>query len=115
MKKLKLLLLISIAPMLLYSQNNIWSLPGEYYISDDIATTTLPTPPVDPFFAYHNQRANYSHNAMQDAQGNLLFFIVDDKIYDRNGYLIDEMKISGIKVRGSQEICIVPVPGSCTR
>ncbi|HET6243683.1 MAG TPA: hypothetical protein VFF35_04100, partial [Bacteroidia bacterium] len=112
------LLFSGIVNLRLDAQNNVWSLPGYYYQPGDLPLP-LPTPTISDqdlaFLFYQGQRALYSHNAMQDAQGNLLFFIVDDKIYDRNGYLIDEMKISGIKVRGSQEICIVPVPGSCTR
>nr|MBA2584819.1 hypothetical protein [Bacteroidota bacterium] len=117
-KTLLLLVLMLVSITAAFTQNSVWSLPGQYgKFNPNLVLFPLPTPTLNlpDYLYYQGQRANFSHNAMQDAQGNLLFFIVDDKIYDRNGFLIDEMKISGIKVRGSQEICIVPVPGSCTR
>ncbi|MDQ3192874.1 MAG: hypothetical protein M3Q58_14875 [Bacteroidota bacterium] len=102
------------------AQNNVWTLPGKYLKFPTSTTTSLPVPPTTPSTAgypeyYQGQQANFSHNAMQDAQGNLLFFIVDDMLYDKDGYLIDQLKFNGFPAKGSQEICIVPVPGSCTR
>lgn len=106
------------------SQNNLLSIPPNYFIPGNI-TMSLPapggtwflnpSPPAPPIYpyntyigGYNGQLALHGHNAMQDAQGNLLFFIVDSQIYDRNGW-----PISGLS--GSHDVTIVPDPGNCQR
>lgn len=95
------------------TQNNIWSLPNKYY--DFGSVNTLPNSPIlgqD----YKGEQAQHVHNAMQDANGNLLFFVVDGKVFDKDGYLIDEMYNNSFGyIPGGQEICIVPDPGNCQR
>lgn len=95
------------------TQNNVWSLPPNYY---NIATIQpLPTGPI-PGQDYQWQQAQHVHNAMQDANGNLLFFVMDGKVFDKDGYLIDEMYNNSFGlIPGGQEICIVPDPGNCQR
>lgn len=85
-----------------------------------------PAPPVLPTVGtlpvgldYLGDSPQYMTNSMSDASGNVLFFVVDGKIYDKDGYLIDNFVIppipTGFAVNGfSQEISIVPVPNSCT-
>ena len=61
-----------------------------------------------------------SYNAMQDANGNPIFYFVDGTIYDANGLEMDFISnpnslMAGVSVKGYPETCIVPVPGSCTQ
>ncbi|MDT8412765.1 MAG: T9SS type A sorting domain-containing protein [Vicingaceae bacterium] len=88
----------------LQAQNNIISLPPNYYQFPNTSPTSLPT----PAFGYNGLPADYSSNAMQDASGNLLFFVVDDVVYDKDGNLIGYLQ-------GNQgtELMIVPDPGNC--
>ncbi|MBE2189302.1 MAG: T9SS type A sorting domain-containing protein [Candidatus Kapabacteria bacterium] len=95
------------------TQNNVWSLPSNYLKNS--APLPLPNGPLlgqD----YKGEQALHVHNAMQDANGNLLFFVMDGKVFDKDGYLIDEMYHSSFgTIPGGQEICIVPDPGNCQR
>jgi len=91
-------------------QNNIWTMPQWYYRHTSNSYAALPAS-VD----YPGTAATNTHNAMQDANGNLLFFIVDDIIYDKDGYMIDYMYYNSISVKGTAEIAIVPDPGNCQR
>ena len=52
-----------------YTQNSLWSLPGYYWTPAQLQ----PLPTGD----YTGAAAQYAHNGMHDAQGNLLFFVVD--------------------------------------
>jgi hypothetical protein len=95
------------------TQNNVWSLPPNYY--NNATTQSLPNGGISGF-DYQGEQALYAHNAMQDANGNLLFFVMDGKIYDKDGYFIDEMYHSSYgTILGGQEITIVPDPGNCQR
>ncbi|MCZ2442556.1 MAG: T9SS type A sorting domain-containing protein [Flavobacteriales bacterium] len=97
------------------TQNNIWSLPNKYYNNDLSSPLTLPNGPI-PGQDYKGEQAQHVHNAMQDANGRLLFFIIDGKVFDKDGYLIDEMYNNSFGlIPGGQEICIVPDPGNCQR
>ncbi|MBA2583277.1 MAG: hypothetical protein H0V01_07820, partial [Bacteroidetes bacterium] len=115
------LLFSGIANLRLDAQNNVWSLPGQYKIGELLQT--LPTPanpdPDSPHLYYQGQPSLYTHNAMQDAQGKLLFFVVDGVVYDKNGRFIDELTTFLIsndkKVKGTSEFMIVPDPGNCQR
>ena len=83
------------------TQNTIWSLPPNYIEHTQFGPVSQPLPiPTDAFSpgsgfpndpndlsdGYDGQISEYSHNAMQDASGNILFFIVDDKVYNKDGY-----------------------------
>ena len=70
------------------TQNDFWSLPPNYYVNSSGSYLSLPTGPV-PGQDYQGQAAMHSHNAMQDANGNLLFFVIDGYVYDKDGYLMD--------------------------
>ena len=54
-----------------------------------------------------------SRNGVHDQNGNLLFYIVDDVIINKNGINIGQLSMFGIQTRG--EIAIVPVPNLCTQ
>lgn len=94
-------------------QNRIWTLPGSYItIGPGVPASSQPLPVSD----YTGAPAQYAHNAMHDAQGNLLFFVVDGKVYDKNGTLMAEFYYPGFDiVAGTSEVLIVPMPGSCTQ
>ena len=100
----------------LQSQNATWSLPPYYY------TTVIDTLPTNTnswgfFDDYQGQPAEFTHAAMQDKDGNLLFFMVDGEIYDKDGYgmgfLDPTILFPGSSIAGLTEIIIVPVPGNC--
>jgi hypothetical protein len=101
-------ILFVVSNMCAQTQNNIWSLPPNYY---DFSTANLQALPTSPF-GYDGTPAKFGHNAMQDANGELLFFIVDNTIYDKDGLQIDFFP--NINTPG-QEISIVPDPSSCER
>ncbi|MCO5268750.1 MAG: T9SS type A sorting domain-containing protein [Brumimicrobium sp.] len=90
------------------SQNNVWSLAPNYFKNGQ------------PFsfpngFDYSGQPASNVHNAMQDANGNLLFFMVDDQVFDKDGYLIDYVYSNSVAVKGTAEIAFVPDPVNCQK
>ncbi|MBI1837782.1 MAG: T9SS type A sorting domain-containing protein [Flavobacteriia bacterium] len=66
---------------------------------------------------YKGQAAKSAQNIITDSQGDIVFFIVDQFIYDKNGKLIDVftetsegvMEVSGI----ISEIAVVPAPEDC--
>ena len=105
--------IITIALTGLQAQNATWSLPPNY------VDFSFPPPQIKPLpapdfgqptpFHYAGLPAEYSHNAMQDKDGNLLFFIVDGIVYDKDGYYMTTMDAS----TGSGEILIVPDPIDC--
>lgn len=86
------------------SQNNIWSIPPNYYNHNTGTPAPLPV---------SNLTAQYGHTAMQDKDGDLAFFIVDSDLYDKNGVNIVSLT-SGLRTIG-QEILIVPDPNDCER
>lgn len=109
---------------LLRSQNPLWTLPNNYL--DGMVPQSLPTPtdpnntydPGEPYYYYQGQEAASTHNSMMDAQGNLLFFIVDEIVYDADGYAIGWLENSlfnELRMKGSSEMVIVPDPGNCSR
>lgn len=84
------------------------------------ALPVLPTVGTLPLgLDYTGESPLYMTNSISDASGNVSFFVIDGKIYDKDGYLIDNFVMpptpTGYAVDGfSQEISIVPVPNSCT-
>ncbi len=60
------------------------------YLFDEFSLTSLPANSNDPN-RYHGNPAECVSNAMQDANGDLLFFIVDGMIYDKEGYTIGDL------------------------
>lgn len=94
------------------AQNNVWSLAPNYYTTG----TPIGLPQgLNPGFDYSGQNASNVHNAMQDANGNLLFFMVDDQIFDKDGYLIDYVYSNNVAVKGTAEIAFVPDPANCQK
>jgi hypothetical protein len=99
-----------------YAQSPIWTLPNQYL--EDANDHDLPTP--SGTYVYAGEQAQYAHNAAYNpVTGKLLFFVVDNKVYDKDGYLINELIgiVNGSykQARGISEISIVPDPGNCRR
>jgi hypothetical protein len=106
-------------------QNNIWTLPSQYRNFDNALTLSLPYVSPSEFGYQQGTLAKCASNAMQDANGDLLFFIVDDEIYDKDGYTIGLLSDkyansispspSTLFVNGTSEITIVPNPVNCSQ
>src|SRR5690554_6178255 len=102
-----------------HGQNSIWSLPP-YYVENNAGTIdTIPLPTVSPpALGYYGDPATTVSNAMQDANGDLLFFIVDGEIYDKEGYTIGILDFAintSLSIKGTAEVAIAPVPGNCAQ
>ena len=83
------------------AQLPLWSLPNQTIDMVTFTTSPLPTAttypgttnPISWPSGYDGRAAEHAHNAMHDANGDLLFFIIDGYIFDKNGYLMsDEMQ-----------------------
>ncbi len=111
-----------------FSQNQIWSLPSVYV--PDMANVGQPLPLPDPGnplstlydpgkSAYDGSPAIYAHNSMPDSDGNLRFFIIDGKVYNKDGFLLDEFLANGDVslelIRGYNEFTIVPFANNCNK
>lgn len=96
------------------AQNPWFSLPNQIYKvgANNTVPLTVSTIPGD---YYDGLPANYSHNAMTDANDELLFFVVDGALYDKDGYLMNYISTGGNTIPGVGELTIVPQPGNCDR
>lgn len=100
----------------MFSQNPVWSLPP-YYVKFNGGgfSPSQPIPLPMQSGGYQGQLANFSHNAMHDKDGNLLFFIVDNIIYDESGYFIANMQDLAMSGYTNSEILIIPVFDNCNK
>ena len=99
------------------AQNPIWTLPSNYLVLNPSGTPNsevLPTP--TGTHVYTGQQSEYAHNAAYNpVTGELLFFIVDDKVYDSEGYLINYLQNLARFAQGISEVSIVADPSNCKR
>jgi hypothetical protein len=112
MKKLLLLTFItSLLSVMSFAQSSIWVV-GNRRVEFSFANP-LPIGP-NSSIDYAGQQANASANAYHNpVSGELLFFIVDGIIYDKDGYIIDDLianSASGENILGFAETVIVPDP-----
>ncbi len=120
MKKLTALYLLLLTSLSFnsFSQNPGWILPDKY-IPDMNNSGIQPLPTVSPSVeGYHGDPATCASNMQMDADGNMLFFIVDGEIYDKEGYKIGDLTDASnsiYKLKGTSEIAIVPVPNNCSQ
>ena len=122
MKQKLLLFLLGILLMKgAMAQNPTWIMPP-YYNNNGGSVSLLPIPPNnsanDPYDGYDGQSAKFASNIIKGLNGGILFFIVDQFIYDKDGYLIDYIEnynenISDIT--GTAEITVIPDPSDCNR
>ena len=118
--KIGLILAIGLIPIFGIAQNTVWVTPPYYmnFQSGAPVVANLPIPPGVPNnLRYNGQGAEFAANGMHDAEGNLLFFVVDDKVYNGQGHLIGNLfsGYGGIPITGKTEIAVVPVPGNCCK
>jgi hypothetical protein len=102
-----------------YGQSPIWSLPSQFLNHIDGSLIDLPIGPI-PNIDYQGQPAEFASNAYHNpVTGELLFFVLDGRVYDHEGYFIGEMIVASgnatATCTGSEEIAIFPDPGNCTR
>lgn len=80
-----------------------------------VPVSTLPSSAAPNF--YNGATPQFSQNIQYDGSGDLLFFIVDGRIYDKDGYLIadnyDDNSGREQLFRGTTQVGITAVPGSC--
>lgn len=109
------LIITSCVPVMAFFQNSVWSIPPNYIEFPSFSITALPTQPSPTSGVpnYYGQFSEFMHNAIQDENGELRFFIIDGVIYDQNGYGIDQ--IQSVSMKGYSEIIICPVPGNCNQ
>ncbi len=110
-------LLFLVAGASAQTQSKLWTLsPNKVSFPAGPTASSLPT------YDYAGQSADFSQNSMYDANGDLLFFVIDGMVYDGDGYLIDEIwglydpypsVLNIYKLTGQTEWVIVPVPGEC--
>lgn len=93
-------------------QNQIWPIGNQQWNGVFGSPQFLPTPSGPN--VYEGQQARATHNAYHNpVSGDLLFFIIDGIIYDKDGYIIDDLianSASGENILGFAETVIVPDP-----
>ncbi len=101
----------------LFSQSPIWTIGNQQMNWSLTNSQALPTPAGPSGLDYSGQQAQYAANAWHNpVDGSLLFFVVDHKVYDGEGYLIDWIMLNGyLFCDGLSEISIVPDPNDCKR
>jgi hypothetical protein len=105
------------------SQSPLWIYGNKliHFSETGITTSNLPQPGVELDLHYTGQIPTRGQNCQFDNQGNLLFFIIDGNIYDREGYIIapySEFAIeNGYPIMScySDDIAITNVPGYCNK
>src|SRR5690554_2753552 len=119
MKKVTLFLVCLSFQLGLLAQNPGWILPPLYKadMDDPYPPTSLPTVPTSEI-GYYGDPATTVSNSMVDANGDLLFFIVDGMVYDKEGYSmrsLNDVINSNMGLIGTAEVAIAPVPGNCSQ
>lgn len=78
----------------MFSQNKLWLYGNQLIDFNDpsnISISSLPIPdpiPGQPDLTYNGSIPSRMSHAEYDHEGKLLFFIVDGRIYNRDGYLL---------------------------
>lgn len=87
------------------------------------AAPQCPDAVVNDAFEYQGQTAQYHQNVQFDENGELLFFIVDGNLYNKDGYLLADDE-DGVLDDGNCQVCLpkqaaevhfIPVPGHCSK
>ncbi|MFI4962676.1 MAG: hypothetical protein ACHP6H_02335, partial [Legionellales bacterium] len=104
-----------VLPYIIFAQNpqsRLWTVPPNSLQFPSLTVNSLPNPGGSD---YNQAQSSFANNTMHDPNGNLLFFIVDGNVYDRNGLLIGPIfsPSLGAAVTGVTEWAIIPVPGNC--
>jgi hypothetical protein len=110
------------------SQSPLWTLGNKAVKFEEdnplLAVSSLPTPTPIPGYSsglfYNGAVPQFCQNATYDSDGNLRLFVIDGRVYNKNGYLIlDSYFTSGnaqFPVIGQQpDIIVTALPGSCNK
>jgi hypothetical protein len=116
-------------PHKMAAQDPLWAVgqqqvffPGE--MDQEIKIGELPTSFNDDIpdqYEYQGALPLRTQNIQFDDEGKVLFFIMDGKIYNRDGLLIADEALDRedrnceVCFLGGEQVHIIPVPGSCTR
>jgi hypothetical protein len=112
----------------LWGQSTSWIFPPKLYDINSKISTPLPIPsddsgggvnqPDNYRDGYDGQKATITSNCIMDANNELLFFIVDEFVYNKDGYSLGELRYMDteiIYVKGTSEISIIPDPENCQK
>ncbi|NEN22089.1 T9SS type A sorting domain-containing protein [Cryomorpha ignava] len=108
MKKIYLfltVLLIVFGFMKLEAQNNFWTFPDQYWNPGFSFPQNLP----------NSSPSDYVHAGIQDPYGEIKFYVLDDRVYDKFGLENGVFQDIYNPIGGYSESLIVPQPGSCER
>ncbi|MFN2429924.1 MAG: hypothetical protein ABR574_07915, partial [Cryomorphaceae bacterium] len=102
-----------IVPTYLTAQNPLWTFPEQKLDFTGLGVVDLPTTPS----YYTGAPADRTHAGYQDPYGDLMFFKVDDRIYNEFGAIptYGWFYDGNDPITGTSETLIVPEPGSCNR
>lgn len=99
------------------AQNPAAIMAPKYLYDDGVNVSILDLPTIGG--GYSGQQATSSQNIILDNQGEIVFFIVDENIYDRTGALIDVFWDNNSSPDNPEidgfvsEVAVVPIPGEC--
>ncbi len=103
---------------LLMAQDSLW-VNGNQLLEFNFTDSQMVVCALPTGQDYNGATAQYAQNAQYDENGELLFFIVDGKIYDHAGYLMADNdatpNCTDCLMKGIQEVSIVLVPGTCDK
>ncbi|MBO9703805.1 MAG: T9SS type A sorting domain-containing protein [Sporocytophaga sp.] len=109
-KKITLLIVlccILLSNLIAQTQQNYWVVPPNKI--DFTGTPTSSSLPGSPSASTY-----LNSNGVFDENGNILFYLQDNSVYNSSGSTIGSLANYGSYVDLQDEIAIVPVPGSCT-
>ncbi|MCZ4407694.1 T9SS type A sorting domain-containing protein [Cryomorphaceae bacterium 1068] len=92
-----------------FAQNPFWTFPEQGLDVPGLGINPLPTDD------YTGQEADYVHVGLKDPYGEILFFAVDGRLYDKTGEERSEFDDGSDLIKGTSEALVVPQPGSCNR
>ncbi|MDX1651619.1 MAG: T9SS type A sorting domain-containing protein [Brumimicrobium sp.] len=93
--------------------NNLWTFPPNQF--DQVNLSIAPLPQGPDIGDYDGAPSQNSHNIIRDMDGNIRFFVVDNRVFDSEGRLINVMQNLSTEVKGGAETLIVPDPNNCQR
>jgi hypothetical protein len=109
LKKITLLIVlygILLSNLIAQTQQNYWVVPP-----NKIDFTGTPS---SSFLPNTDSSTYLNSNGVFDENGNILFYVKDNSVYNSSGTSIGSLGDYGSYVDLQDEIAIVPVPGSCT-
>lgn len=100
-----------------FINSNLTSLPIPAY---DYGNTSMPNSN-DPYLSYQGQSPTNASNLITTPNNQILFFIIDQHIYNKDGYCLGNLNttsddfnsVESNQVKGASEILIVPNPANC--